>query len=162
MFIPETAQSSLALCCFTAAKALSALKAAAGRDRKSAGKAKSIPELLPSLRLTLQYSTSFLHYTTPGTRICSGRIPTLTCSIDLLNFLKEYIYLFLSGNQSSAAPWPCFPGSGGPLMPGSLADLSRSFEPTSIITAWSEFFPRNSLLSESRPVIFLSPGTTRH
>lgn len=146
MFIPETAQSSLALCCSTAAKALSALKVAAGRDRKSAGKTKSIPELLPGLKLTPQHCTSFLNHTALGTRACTGRIPTLTCSIDLLNFFKEYIYLFLSGNQSSAAPWPCCSlGAAALLMPGSLADL-RSFEPTSIITAWSEFFPRNSAL----------------
>lgn len=162
MFIPETAQSSLALCCSTAAKALSALKAAAGRERKSAGKAKSIPELLPSLKLTPQYSTSFLHYTTPGRRTCTGRIPTLTRSIDLLNFLKEYLSVPLWKPTIRCSLALLFPGSGSPLMPGSLADLSRSFEPTSIITAWSELFPRNSLLSESRPVIFLSPGTTRH
>lgn len=51
MFIPETAQSSLALGCSTSAKALSALKVAADRGRKSAGKTKSIPELLPSLKI---------------------------------------------------------------------------------------------------------------
>lgn len=47
---------------------LGAVKAATGRGRKPAGKAKSTPDLLASLRPTPQHSTSFLHYRAPGTR----------------------------------------------------------------------------------------------